>query len=72
MATVLSTLRGLDWIGQLDEAQDALAPRQVLLANPDNTLLAPLLDALLLRREAGTEKLWDSSQLSLLTLQQAF
>ena len=72
MATVLSTLRGLDWIGQLDEAQDALAPRQVLLANPDNTLLAPLLDALLLRREAGTEKLWNSSQLSLLTLQQAF
>lgn len=72
MATVLSTLRGLDWIGQLDEAQDALAPRQVLLANPDNTLLAPLLDALLLRREAGTEKLWHSSQLSLLTLQQAF
>ena len=72
MATVLSTLRGLDWIGQLDEAQDALAPRQVLLANPDNTLLAPLLDALLLRREAGTEKLWHSSQLSVLTLQQAF
>ena len=72
MATMLSTLRGLDWIGQLDEAQDALAPRQVLLANPENTLLAPLLDALLLRREAGTEKLWRSSQLSVLTLQQAF
>lgn len=72
MATVLATLRSLDWIGQLDEAQDALAPRQVLLASPDNTLLAPLLDALLLRREAGTEKLWHNSQLPLLTLQQAF
>ena len=43
--SVLEALMGLDWVGRLEEEAH---PRYVLLCDPAITLLAPLVDALLL------------------------
>jgi membrane protein len=59
--SVLETLRQLDWVGQIDEARRGEGARHVLLADPDTTLLAPLLQRLLLRRDELTEGLWQRS-----------
>lgn len=58
LTPVLDALVGLDWIAKLDEAEHAVAgagedgaeARYVLLADPDRTLLAPLLERLLVER----------------------
>jgi membrane protein len=55
---VLNTLAGLDWVAQLDETNPALEARYVLLVNPDQTLLAPLVEQLLLPKGLATEKIW--------------
>jgi membrane protein len=68
---VLATLRGLDWAAQLEELQDGTEPRLVLLVDPDATPLAPLLQALLLRREPSTENLWQIGRLPALLLRDA-
>jgi membrane protein len=67
----LEALVELDWIGQLEESRPDAAPRLVLLADPDATLLAPLLNVLLLQRESSTDKLWENGRWPLLTLRQA-
>jgi membrane protein len=67
----LEALVELDWVGQLEENRPGTAPRLVLLANPETTLLAPLFNALLLQREASTDNLWESGSWPLLTLRQA-
>ncbi|HEY8904506.1 MAG TPA: hypothetical protein VIM63_00560, partial [Rhodoferax sp.] len=67
----LEALVELDWIGQLEEDRPDAAPRLVLLADPDTTLLAPLFNVLLLQREASTDKLWENGSWPLLTLRQA-
>lgn len=59
---VLETLSALDWIGLLQEEREGEAARYVLLADPSTTLLAPLLNALLLRREVSTHNLWETSR----------
>ena len=71
LAPVLATLRGLDWLAQLEELQDSTEPRLVLLVDPDATPLAPLLQALLLRREPSTENLWQIGRLPALLLRDA-
>jgi membrane protein len=72
---VLETLVELDWLGLLQEEKAegsaGVAARYVLLANPDTTALAPLIDALLLKQDAATKNLWDSSAWHQLTLRQA-
>ena len=68
---VLATLRGLDWVAPLEEMKDGIEPRLVLLVEPDTTPLAPLLQALLLRREPSTENLWKISRLPALLLRDA-
>lgn len=65
---VLETLSELDWIGLLDEEFKGEAARYVMLANPDATTLAPLLDTLLLRREESTHNLWEKGRWPLLNL----
>jgi membrane protein len=59
---VLTTLVDLDWVGRLSEStnvhQDVQASRYVLLADPHQTVLAPLMDRLLLVRSAESEGLW--------------
>ncbi len=57
----LEALVAMDWAARLDEAPGHEEARFVLLADPDTTLLEPLLRALLLRRTDSTEKLWDSA-----------
>ena len=59
---VLETLTALDWVGRLDEedvaAQVVGGSRYVLLANPDATPMAPLMEQLLLARVDSTQNLW--------------
>ncbi|MEO8121844.1 MAG: YhjD/YihY/BrkB family envelope integrity protein, partial [Rhodoferax sp.] len=68
---VLEILDTLDWVGLLREELPGEAARYVLLANPDTTPLAPLLDELLLRQEETTENLWKISLWPSITLRQA-
>jgi membrane protein len=57
--TVVEALAALDWIGQLNEADnDGAEARFVLLARPEKVTLEPLMQALLLPRNEGNEKLW--------------
>ncbi len=64
----LEPLLKLDWVARIDPAAGQTEPRYVLLADPDSTPLAPLLQDLLLRREASTEGLWSGSQWARLRL----
>ena len=67
---VLETLCELDWMGLLHEVEESVAARYVLLANPDTTLLAPLLHAFLLQQQDSTENLWEKSHWPLLKLRE--
>ena len=68
---VLETLCLLDWVGQLDEAQPDTVPRFVLLANPDATPLAPLMELLLMDRTDSTLNLWENGRWPLLNVRDA-
>ena len=68
---VVETLLALDWVGQLAEERADASARLVLLADPDNTLLAPLFDALLLMHEPSTQNLWKNGFWPALNLRQA-
>lgn len=61
----LSTLTALRWIGATPESDTSYLqegePRYVLLADPQTTALAPLLQRLLLRQESATAALWQGS-----------
>lgn len=61
LVPVLETLSELDWVARLDEETNGEAARYVLLADPDTTLLAPLLNALLLPQDEVTRNLWENS-----------
>lgn len=54
----LEALIRMHWIGQLADAEGDNEPRYVLLVDPDQTPLEPLLDELLLDNAEGTRKLW--------------
>ena len=66
---VLEVLIGLDWLGQLveDEGGQSL---YILLAEPDKTLLEPLLQQLLLDKTDSTLPLWIVAQLADIKLRQ--
>jgi membrane protein len=66
---VLETLVTLDWVGRLNEIDDAVDTRYVLLADVRTTALEPLMRVLLLPPSAATHKLWSSGQLASLRLQ---
>lgn len=61
LVPVLETLSELDWVARLDEETHGEAARYVLLADPDTTRLAPLLNALLLPQDESTQNLWVNS-----------
>jgi membrane protein len=61
---VLQTLVQLDWIGRLNEVDDAADTRFVLLADVESTALEPLMRQLLLPSSESTAKLWSSGRLS--------
>lgn len=68
LVPVLEALTELDWIGLLQEDAPAAGARWLLLAQPQSTPLAPLLERLLLQREENTQHFWISSQWTSLTL----
>ncbi|TFZ05828.1 YihY family inner membrane protein [Ramlibacter henchirensis] len=65
---VLETLVQLDWVGRLNEVDDDVATRYVLLADEQSTALEPLLRHLLLPRTEATAGLWDKGGWSRLYL----
>ena len=65
---VLETLSALDWVQQLSESDVPDESRYVLLADPVATPLAPLMQQLLLGRDAALEKLWIKAGWTALTL----
>ncbi len=67
---VLEALSSLDWVQPLSDAGDMGAARYVLLADPDATLLEPLLQLLLLRRSYSVGNLWKNGQWSSLRLRE--
>ena len=68
---VLATLVELDWIGQLSEAQGESESRYLLLVDPDTTLLAPLMQLLLLDRAPSVDNLWEKASWRILCLRDA-
>jgi membrane protein len=64
----LHALLQLDWVGQLDEVITDAEPRLVLLADLDQTRLAPLADRLLLPRSRSTQSVWQDGTLDELML----
>lgn len=68
---VLETLAALDWIQQLSELQTTDDARYVLLANPDTTALAPLVERLLLQPATSIENMWKNSRWPALLLRDA-
>ena len=71
LVPVLETLSELDWVARLDEETNGEAARYVLLADPDSTLLAPLLNALLLPQDEATRNLWENSHWPSMVLRKA-
>ncbi len=68
---LLLTLASFDWVGQLREAlQPGAEARYVLLADPDTTLLEPLLSAWLVERTPETEKIWKIGRWPSITLRE--
>ena len=61
---VLEALVALDWIARLNEVDDEVQTRYMLLADPQSTALEPLMRRLLLPQTAVTGALWNSGKLS--------
>ena len=60
LQSVLQTLRQIQWLAPMDPLIGE-EPIWVLLADPDQTRLEPLAQALLLGRSAATERFWQGS-----------
>lgn len=70
LTPVLEALRALHWVAELVDQAGGEA-RFVLLADPDTTLLEPLIERFLLTHCASTQQLWEGARLNELTLRQA-
>ena len=57
MQQVLEQLQQLDWVGLLNEDSPEKAPRYVLLVDMQTTRSAPLMSAMLLADQPGSEAL---------------
>jgi membrane protein len=62
----VAALVALDWLGRLDEDGE----RYVLLIDPAQTALAPLVERLLMARQASTARFWHESLCAQLTVAQ--
>ena len=65
----LEVLMALEWVGQLVEERD-LESRYILLSDPDQTPLAPLMQLLLLDKTDSTLPLWTRANWDALNLRQ--
>lgn len=63
----VATLVALDWLGRLDEEGE----RYVLLIDPAQTALGPLMERLLLSRQSATARLWERSHWAGMTVAEA-
>jgi membrane protein len=68
---LVEVLRGLDWVGHLEETDGDRAGRIVLLCDPLRTPVAPLAGALLLRPDGVTSAFWQQAGLNDMSLAQA-
>jgi len=68
---ILETLVELDWVARLDEPDAEGGGRFVLLCDPDQTVMAPLVGRLLLKPDGFTDGFWAAAKLDELTLRQS-
>jgi membrane protein len=68
LVPVVEALLALDWIGRLAEDRDDEDPRLVLLANPESTMLEPLVRQLMLPRASALSGVWSKAPLQSLRL----
>ena len=68
---VLETLVALDWVGQLKDAEGEMESRYLLLADPDTTVLEPLMQQLLLDKSESVKNLWEKASWPALHLRDA-
>ena len=76
---VLGVLTELNWVGQLAPNSNAGSSKQVdeesnyiLLADPERTMLEPLMQRLLLEKTDATSPLWEGAGWPTITLRQIF
>lgn len=67
---VLDILRELDWIAEINEPEGARGARHVMLCNPDQTSVEPLVERLLLKSDTLVQGFWREAGLGHLTLRQ--
>jgi membrane protein len=60
--SALQALVELNWVARLDDDASDDGPRYVMLVDPQTTLLEPLVQAVLLRRNSSTDALWERAQ----------
>jgi membrane protein len=65
---VLDVLQGLDWVGRLSESSEHGQARHVLLIDPAQMSVAPLVDRLLVKKGSGADPVWQQTGLEHLTL----
>ena len=63
LAEVLAQLQSLDWVGLLREEGGVAEARRVLLIEPEETLLAPLAERLLMGRDPADAAVWAAMRL---------
>jgi membrane protein len=68
---VLEALLSLDWIGTLEATDTAPDTRLILLADPDKTLLSPLVSRLLIYPASAMQPFWASAGLAVMTVRGA-
>ncbi|HEY3048235.1 MAG TPA: hypothetical protein VGJ72_12360, partial [Polaromonas sp.] len=61
----------LDWVGQLKDAEGEVESRYLLLADPDTTVLEPLMQQLLLEKAESMKNLWEKARWPTLHLRDA-
>lgn len=67
---IIEALIGLDWVAMLDEPQAEAGGRIVLLCDPAQTSLAPLVERLLLKQSPASAVFWQQSGIGSLVLGQ--
>jgi len=67
----LETLVALDWVGQLNDVEGDAESRYLLLADPDTTLLEPLMALLLLDKAESVKNLWEKAHWPMIRLRDA-
>jgi len=63
----IGAMVALDWLGRLDEPGE----RYVLLVDPVDTPVGPLMERLLLSRQSATARLWERSHWAGMTVAEA-